>query len=65
MLESNEKEFIKIGMEMNAMVNRRSRGVLLDSQEGLLLKDEADNWLTQHGVAEPDRMSRTMFCFLN
>ncbi len=56
-LAAAEAGFESADMELHAAVSRRRRGQLLGSEEGARFVREADRWMAEQGIRDPERMA--------
>jgi tetratricopeptide (TPR) repeat protein len=57
LLATAEEKFTAADMALHATLARRRRGQLLPGVEGRALVEEADRWMSEQGVRNPDRMA--------
>ncbi len=59
-LATAEHSCDEVAMQLHAAAARRRRGELMGGSEGQELIARADDWMTEHGVRNPERMTRLM-----
>jgi hypothetical protein len=59
-LAEAEQHFMPVGMHLHATAARRSRGFITGDDSGRALIDASDSWMREHGIVDPDAMTRML-----
>jgi hypothetical protein len=60
LLDQASQAFDAAGMELYAAAARRWHGLLRDDEEGSIQVRDADKWMSNQGIRDPERMSRML-----